>query len=63
MISKLWGVQTTITLIIIGALGTITDRLTSFLAMAGVSLFFETIQKSALLGSAHILRKVLENKE
>ena len=31
--------------------------------MVGVSLSFETIQKSALLGSAHILRKVLEIKE
>ena len=61
LISKLWSVQTTVVAIIIGALGTITDRLTSFLAMVGVSLAFETIQKSALLGSAHILRKVLEN--
>ena len=63
LISKLWSVQTTVVAIIIGALGTITDRLTSFLAMVGVSLAFETIQKSALLGSAHILRKVLEIKE
>ena len=37
-ISKLWGVQTTVIPIIIGALGTITDRLTSFLTMVGVSL-------------------------
>ena len=62
-ISKLWSVQTTVIPIIVGASGTITDRLTSFLAMVGVSLSFETIQKSALLGSAHILRKVLEIKE
>ena len=62
-ILKLWSVQTTVILIIIGALGTITCRLTPFLAMVGVSLSFETIQKSALLGSAHILRKVLEIKE
>ena len=62
-ISKLWGEQTTVIPIIIGALGIITDRLTSFLAMVGVSLSFETIQKSALLGSAHILRKVLDIKE
>ena len=62
-ISKLWGVQTTVILIIIGALGTITDCLTTFLVMVAVSLSFETIQKSALLGSAHILKKVLEIKE
>ena len=42
-ISKLWSVQTTVIPIIVGASGTITDRLTSFLAMVGVSLFFETI--------------------
>ena len=48
-ISKLWGAQTTVIPIIIGALGTIKDRLTSFLAMVGVSLFIEAIQKSALL--------------
>ena len=57
-ISKLWGVQTTVIPIIFGALGTITDHLTTFLAMVRVSLSFETIQKPALLGSAHILRKV-----
>ena len=62
-ISKLWGVQTTVIPIIIGALSTIKDRLMSFLVMVGVSLSFETIQKSALLGSAHILRKVLGIKE
>ena len=62
-ISKLWGVQATVIPIIIGALGTISDRFTSFLAMVGVSLSFETIQRSALLGSAHILRKVLEIEE
>ena len=62
-ISKLWSVQTRVIPIIIEAFGTITDRLTSFLAMVGVSLSFETIQKSALLESAHILRKVLEIKE
>ena len=57
-ISKLWGVHKTVNPIIIGALGTITDCLTDFLAMVGVSLSFDTIQKSALLGSAHILREV-----
>ena len=48
-ILKLWGVQTAGIPIIIGAQDTITDCLTSFLAMVGVSLSFENIQKSALL--------------
>ena len=55
-------VQTTVIPIIIGALGTITDRFRSFLVTVRVSLSFETIQKSALLGSAHILRKELKIK-
>ena len=39
-ISKLWGVQTTVIPIIIRAFGTITDSLTSFLAMVwGVTIF------------------------
>ena len=62
-ISRLWGMSTTVVPIIIGALGMITDRIISFLAMLGVTLSFETIQKSALLGTVHILRKVLEKKE
>ena len=62
-ISNLWGVQTAGIPIIIGAQDTITDCLTSFLAMVRLSLSLETIQKSTLLGSAHILKKVLEIKE
>lgn len=62
-ISRLWGMSTTVVPITIGSLGTITDRLTPFLSMLGVTLSFETIQKSALLGTAHILRKVLEKKD
>ena len=33
------------------------------MVVVGLSLSFETIQKSALLGSVHILGKVLEIKE
>ena len=62
-ISRLWGMSTTVVPIIIGALGMIKDRLIPFLAMLGVTLSFKTIQKSALLRTAHILRKVLEKKE
>lgn len=62
-ISRLWGMSTTVRQIIIDALGTITDQLTPFLSMLGVTLSFETIQKSALLGTGHILRRMLEKKE
>ena len=56
-ISRLWNVQTIDVPIIIEKLGTITDRVTSFLTMVRVSLSFETIRKSALLGSANIFEK------
>ena len=52
-ISRLWLMSTTVVPIIIGSLGTITDRLTPLLYILGVTLSFET----------HILRKVLEKKE
>lgn len=62
-ISRLWNVRTKVVPVIVGALGTITEKLVPYLASLGVSLSFETIQKAGLLGSAHILRKVLEIKE
>ena len=40
-ISKLWGVQTTVTPNIIGALGTITDCLTSRVSSAMISTYSE----------------------
>ena len=55
----IWKVQTRVVPVVIGALGTITTRHKDFLAEMGIHVSFETIQKASLLGTAHILRKVL----
>ena len=62
-ISRLWGMSTKVVPIIIGDLGTIMDQLTLLLSMLGVTLSFDTTQKTVLLGTTHILRKVLEKKD
>ena len=59
-LGRLWKVKTKVVPIVIGALGAISDRLISYLAEIGAELSFETIQKTALLGTAQILRKNLQ---
>ena len=49
-----------IIIIIIGALGSVSKKLAGHLEQLGIKNRTRTMQKSALLGSAHILRKVLE---
>ena len=49
-----------IIIIIIGALGSASKKLAAHLEQLGIDRT-RTMQKSALLGSAHILRKVLES--
>ena len=56
---RTWKVQTRVVPVVIGALGTIITRHKDFLAEMGIHVSFETIQKASLLGTAHILRKVL----
>ena len=59
-LGRLWKVKTKVIPIVIGALGAISNRLISYLAEIGAELSFETIQKTALLGTAQILRKTLQ---
>ena len=59
-VRKMWGVRTKVIPIVVGALGTIPMRLKENLRTIGVDTSIELIQRSALLGSARILRKVLE---
>ena len=59
-VRKMWGVRTKVIPIVVGALGTIPMRLKENLRAIGVDTSIELIQRSALLGSARILRKVLE---
>ena len=57
---RLWEVKTKVVPIVVGALGTVPLRLKANLKGIGVDTSITLIQKSALLGSARILRKVLE---
>ena len=57
---RMWGVKTKVVPIVLGALGTVPLRLKGNLKDIGVDTSINLIQKSALLGSARILKKGLE---
>ena len=57
---RLWKVKVKVVPIVLGALGTVTNKLNSYLKEIGVNVTIQLIQKSALLGTARILRKVLD---
>ena len=57
---ELWRVKTKVIPIVVGALETIPLRLKENLRTMGVNTFIELIQRSVLLESARILRKVVE---
>ena len=59
-LNKLWNMKVTIVSIVIGALGTITKGLLKGLGDLEVGGQVETIQTTALLRTARILRLVLE---
>ena len=59
-LKKLWNTKVTIVPILIGALDTITKGLLKGLADLEVGGRVETIQTTALLRTARILRRVLE---
>ena len=54
-LERLWKVKEKVIPIIVGALGTVTRNLNSYLKEIGVNVTIQLIQKSALLGSARIL--------
>ena len=60
-LGRLWQKRTVMVPVVIGALGSITKRLHSFLGLLGIdSLNLYILQKTDLLGTATILRKVLQ---
>ena len=60
-IKALWHIKrVTTTPVIIGAIGMFTDRLEKYLEDIHMGLKTHTMQKSVLLASARILRKVVE---
>jgi hypothetical protein len=58
-IERMWNVKAHIIPVVIGALGSIPEKLTNFLDRLKIKYDIGTMQKTAILGSAHILRKVL----
>ena len=59
-IQKLWRVKCKVIPVVIGALGTIPLRLSAYLGLLDIDLSIETVQQSVILGTARILRKVLD---
>ena len=59
-LKKLWNMKVTVIPIVIGVLGTVTKGLIKSLKDLEISGRVETIQTTALLRSARILRRVLE---
>ena len=60
-IKKVWKLRkVSVIPVVIGALGAVTTNFRNHLDAIHCNLSISNIQKTALLGSAHILRKVLE---
>ena len=59
-IARLWQMKKVVGIpIVVGALGTITTKFEKYIESLGIEIRIEHVQKSALLGTARIIRKVL----
>ena len=59
-IARLWQMKKVVMIpIVVGALGTITTKFEKYFKSLGIDIRIEHVQKSALLGTARIIRKVL----
>ena len=59
-IAKVWRMRKVIVVpVVIGALGAVLVNFKEYMRQIGVNVRLEVVQKTALLGSAKILRKVL----
>ena len=60
-IKKLWKLKSvSVVPIVVGALGSVSVNLRGHLDALGCHLSVSSIQKTALIGSSHILRKILD---
>ena len=60
-IARLWKLKKVeVVPVVIGALGSVSKRLKKWLEKLGIEIKTEVLQKTALLGTARILRQVLE---
>ena len=55
----MWNVKAAVILIVVGALGTVSEELENHLKTIGISIVISCLQKAALLRAAFILRRVL----
>ena len=61
-IAKVWRVRKVIVVpVVIGALGAVSVNFKEYMKRIGVNVRLEVIQKTAFLGTAMILRKVLSH--
>jgi hypothetical protein len=58
-IQRMWNVKTKVTPVIIGATGTISKSFRKYMNNIPGKREVKELQKTAILGTAHILRKVL----
>ena len=58
-IQRMWQMKTKVVPIVVGALGTVTKDFESCVKLLPETISSNEIQKIALLGTAHILRKIL----
>jgi hypothetical protein len=58
-IQRMWNVTTKVTPVIIGATGTVSESFRKYLSNIPGKYDIKEIQKTAILGTAHILREVL----
>ena len=59
-IKRIWKSRTKVVPVVVGAFGSVSKKLAGHLKQIGIKNRTRMMQKSALLRSAHILRKVLE---
>jgi hypothetical protein len=58
-IQRMWNVKTNVTPVIIGATGTVSKSFRKYLSSVPGKHDIKELQKTAIFGTAHILRKVL----
>ena len=61
-IEKTWGMKTTAVPVIIGALGLVKKRIENYIGKIPGNIRITELQKTVLLGTAHILRRALSIK-
>jgi uncharacterized protein YlxP (DUF503 family) len=62
-IERMWNVKTRVIPVIIGATGTISKSFRKYVSSIPGNHEVSELQKTAILGTAHILRKVLTKKQ